>query len=79
MAVKDVVQLYVTGSQIFGNYGNPSEFRLGGSWVLHERARAPPQRRVTSTWITVRSAITAYPMPVGANGNIFHINLEMNF
>ena len=22
---------------------------------------------------------TAYPMPVGANGNIFHINLEMNF
>jgi hypothetical protein len=22
---------------------------------------------------------TAYPMPVGANGPIFHINLEMNF
>jgi hypothetical protein len=22
---------------------------------------------------------TAYPMPVGANGSIFHINLEMNF
>ena len=22
---------------------------------------------------------TAYPMPVGANGDIFHINLEMNF
>jgi hypothetical protein len=22
---------------------------------------------------------TAYPMPVGASGSIFHINLEMNF
>ena len=22
---------------------------------------------------------TAYPMPVGATGNILHINLEMNF
>ena len=22
---------------------------------------------------------TAYPMPVGANGNVFHANLELNF
>jgi hypothetical protein len=22
---------------------------------------------------------TAYPMPVGANGNLFHLNFEMNF
>ena len=22
---------------------------------------------------------TAYPMPVGASGNVFHVNLELNF
>jgi len=22
---------------------------------------------------------TAYPMPVGAKGNVFHLNLELNF
>ena len=31
------------------------------------------------TWITRRSGYTAYPMPVGAKGNVFHANLELNF
>ena len=38
--------------------------------------------RVNTEWIHVNHSpvgYTAYPMPVGANGNIFHINLEMSF
>ena len=38
--------------------------------------------RLNGEWIYVRKSpvgYTAYPMPVGANGNVFHINLEMNF
>ena len=78
MAVKDILQLYLSGSQIFGNYGNPSEFRLGGNWYFTKQRGL----RVNGEYIHVNHSpvgYTAYPMPVGANGNIFHINLEMNF
>jgi len=78
MAVKDILQLYLSGSQIFGNYGKPSEFRLGGNWYFTKQRGL----RVNGEFIHVNHSpvgYTAYPMPVGANGNIFHINLEMNF
>ena len=79
MAVKDVLQLYMTGSQIFGDYGpDPSEVRVGGSWYfMKERGL-----RLNGEFIHVNHSpvgYTAYPFPVGANGNIIHVNLEMNF
>jgi Protein of unknown function (DUF3011) len=78
MAVKDVLQLYLSGSQIFGDYGDPSEVRVGGNWYfMKERGL-----RLNTEYIHVNQSpvgYTAYPMPVGANGNIFHVNLEMNF
>jgi len=78
MAIKDVLQLYVTGSQVFGDYGKPSEVRIGESWYFtHQRGL-----RLNAEFIEVHHSpvgYTAYPMPVGANGPIFHINLEMNF
>jgi hypothetical protein len=75
MAIKDVLQLYVSGSQIFGD---PSEFRIGESWYFTKERGL----RLNGEFIHVnRSPVgyTAYPMPVGAKGPIFHINLEMNF
>jgi hypothetical protein len=78
MAIKDVLQLYVSGSQIFGDFGNPSEFRIGESWYFTKERGL----RLNGEFIHVnRSPVgyTAYPMPVGAKGPIFHINLEMNF
>jgi hypothetical protein len=78
MAVKNVLQVYTTGSQIFGNYGNPSEFRLGASWYFTGQRGL----RLNGEYINVNHSpvgYTAYPMPVGANGGIFHLNLEMNF
>jgi hypothetical protein len=78
MAVKDVLQLYATGSQVFGDYGKPSEFRFGGNWYFM-RTRG---LRFNGEFIQVAHSpvgYTAYPMPVGANGPIFHFNMEMNF
>ena len=78
MAVKDVLQLYVSGSQIFGDYGDPSEIRFGENWYF----RKTRGLRLNGEFIHVNHSpvgYTAYPMPVGANGNIFHINLEMSF
>ena len=78
MAIKDVLQLYFSGSQIFGHYGNPSEVRVGENWYFTKQRGL----RLNGEFIHVNHSpvgYTAYPMPVGANGNIFHINLEMNF
>jgi hypothetical protein len=78
MAVKNVLQLYGSGSQVFGDYGKPSEFRIGANWYFaRERGL-----RLNGEFINVNHSpvgYTAYPMPVGANGPIFHVNLEMNF
>jgi hypothetical protein len=78
MAIKDKLQLYLSGSQIFGQYGDSSEVRVGENWYfVKERGL-----RLNAEYIHVNKSpvgYTAYPMPVGANGNIFHLNLEMNF
>src|SRR5262245_15107409 len=78
MAVPKILQAYLSGSQIFGQYGDSSEVRVGGNWYfMKERGL-----RINGEFIHVNKSpvgYTAYPMPVGANGNIFHLNLEMNF
>jgi hypothetical protein len=78
MVIKDVLQAYVSGSQIFGQYGDASEFLVGGNWYFVKQRGL----RLNGEFIHVNHSpvgYTAYPMPVGATGNIFHINLEMNF
>jgi len=78
MAIKDILQLYLSGSQIFGDYGKPSELRVGENYYFTKERGL----RFNVEFIHVNHSpvgYTAYPMPVGATGNIFHINLEMNF
>jgi DUF3011 family protein len=78
MAVPKIAQLYVGNSQVFGRYGDQWEVRGGGNWyVMKERGI-----RLNGEWLYAnRSPVgyTAYPYPVGAKGQVFHINLEMNF
>ena len=78
MVVQKKLQVYLSGAQIFGKYGDSSDVRVGGNWFfLKDR-----QVRLNAELIHVNKApvgYTAVPYPVGANGNIFHINLEMNF
>ena len=78
MAIKDVLQVYASGSQIFGRYGDASEIRVGQNWYFTGQRGL----RLNTEFIHVKHSpvgYTAYPMPVGASGPIFHVNLEMNF
>ncbi len=78
MAIQKILQVYLSWSQIFGGYGNPSEWRVGENWYfMKERGL-----RLNGEFMHVNHSpvgYTAYPYPVGARGNVFHINLEMNF
>jgi len=78
MAVQKTLQLYLSGSQIFGRYGNASELRAGGNWYFtNERGL-----RLNAEWIHLNHCpvgYTAVPYPVGGTGNLFHVNVELNF
>jgi hypothetical protein len=78
MVVPKSVQVYFGNSGIYGKYGDPWEVRGGLSWYPVKQRGF----RVNTELIHVDHSpvgYTAYPMPVGAKGNIFHANLELNF
>ena len=72
------LQVYLSGSEILGRYGDGSEVRAGFNWyVVKERGL-----RLNAEWIHLNNCpvgYTAVPYPVGGNGNVFHTNFEMNF
>jgi hypothetical protein len=78
MAIPRILQVYFSGSQIFGDYGDPWEVRGGANWyVMKERGL-----RLNGEWMYVKGSpvgYTAYPYPVGGRGTVFHINFELNF
>lgn len=78
MLVPRTLQAYVSRAQIFGRYGDASELRAGGNWYF-EGSRG---LRLNAEWIHLDKSpvgYTAVPYPVGGNGNLLHVNLEMNF
>ena len=78
MVIPKTLQAYVSGSQIFGDFGNASEIRFGANWYfVKERGL-----RVNAELIHLNNCpvgYTAVPYPDGGNGNVFHLDLEMNF
>jgi hypothetical protein len=78
MAVQKFVQVYLSGSQMFGMYGNPSEVRAGANWyVIGMRGL-----RLNAEWIYLVKCPVGYlavPYPVGGNGNLYSITFEMQF
>jgi hypothetical protein len=78
MPIPKTLQVYFGNSRIFGDYGDPWEVRYGASvYPVKERGF-----RVNAEVIHIDHSpvgYTAYPMPVGANGTVFHANLELNF
>ena len=78
MVIPKTLQVYVGGAQIFGNYGDTGELRAGGNWYfIKDRGL-----RLNAEWIHLNKSPVGYsavPYPVGGNGNLFHVNLEMNF
>jgi len=78
MVVRDVLQAYVGHSQILGDFGDASEFRAGMNWYVVKRRGL----RLNGEWIHLKDCpvgYTAVPYPVGGNGDVFHVNFEMNF
>jgi hypothetical protein len=78
MLLPRLLQLYAGVSEIRGDYGNASEWRLGMNY-FPKRMRG---LRVNGEWINLDDSpvgYTAVPYPVGGNGNVYHVNFELNF
>jgi hypothetical protein len=78
MAIQELLQVYVSGSQIFGQYGDPWDARVGANWYFMKQRGL----RVNGEYMYLRNCpvgYTAVPYPVGGNGSVFYLNLEMNF
>ena len=78
MLVPKRLQAYLSGSQIFGHYGDGSDLRVGANWYFTGQRGL----RVNLELIHLdRSPVgyTAVPYPVGGNGNVVHLDIEMNF
>ena len=78
MPVKDILQVYVSGSEILGDYGDGSDFRVGANWYpLKKRGL-----RVNAEWLHLHHCpvgYTAVPYPVGGNGDVYTAVAEMNW
>jgi hypothetical protein len=78
MLVPKLLQAYVGNSGIYGVYGDASEIRGGVNWYpVSQRGF-----RVNTELIHANDSpvgYTAYPLAVGSNGTVIHMNLELNF
>ncbi|HET8947075.1 MAG TPA: hypothetical protein VFQ07_08825, partial [Candidatus Polarisedimenticolia bacterium] len=78
MVVKDLLQLYVSGAEINGDFGDSTEVRAGLNWYpLKKRGL-----RGNAEWIRLNNCPVGYaavPYPVGGDGDVYHVSLEMNF
>jgi hypothetical protein len=78
MAIKDVLQVYAGGSSIRGVYGDGSEVRAGLNWYFMKQRGL----RLNTELLHLDDCpvgYTAVPYPVGGNGDVWHVNLELNF
>jgi hypothetical protein len=78
MAIPKALQIYLGGSTIFGQYGNPWDFRSGLNYF--------PFKNKVVRWNTEflflsHSPVgyTAVPFPVGGSGPVFHTSWELAF
>jgi hypothetical protein len=76
MVIPKTLQLYVSGSRIDGEFGNPWDARVGVNWL-------PLQNKVLrwnfETMYLDHSPVgaTAYPYAVGGTGIVFYTSFEM--
>jgi len=78
MVIPDYLQVYLSGSEILGHYGNASEIRGGVNWYFLGKRGL----RLNAEYLHLNHCpvgYTAVPYPVGGNGDVFHANAEMQF
>jgi len=78
MVIPAVLQGYVSGSKVYGEYGDPSDFRIGANWY--------PWKNHVVRWNAEylhlnRSPVGGLSLPyaVGGNGPVFYTSFEVNF
>jgi hypothetical protein len=79
MVLPKKLQFYTTYSQVFGEYGEPSEFRLGLNFFPFKKTNYV-RLNAQCTFLD-KSPVggLAYPYTVGGNGMVFNMDLEINF
>ena len=79
MVLPSRLQAYVGLSEIFGDdFGDASELRFGFNYF----PMAMRGLRLNGEWMILDNAplgYAAFPYPVGANGDVIHLNFEYNF
>jgi hypothetical protein len=78
MVIPRALQAYVGGARIRGVYGNSSEVRAGLNWYVVKTRGL----RVNTEWIHLNKSpvgYTAVPYAVGGNGDVVHVDFELNF
>ena len=76
MVIPKTLQVYVSGSRIDGEFGNPWDARIGVNWLpLHNKVI----RWNFETMYLDHSPVgaTAYPYAVGGTGTVFYTSFEM--
>jgi hypothetical protein len=78
MPISKTLQLYLSGSKIYGQYGNPYDIALGFNYFpLHRRDL---RLDVMGLWVKNSPVgYTAYPIPVGGNGFTFVSDFSLAF
>jgi hypothetical protein len=73
---------YVSGSKIFGEYGDPWDISVGLNWYPFTKPGYDRQVRINPEIMFVRNCPTgnsSVPYTVGSNGVIFLISTELSF
>jgi hypothetical protein len=78
MLVPEVLQLYVGGSKIFGQFGEPWDSRVGFNWFPFANGSFRWNNEIGFYAHSPVGGI-AYPYQVGGNGFLFQSNLELAF
>jgi hypothetical protein len=78
MVIPRTLQAYAGHSRIFGQYGNPWDFRAGTNWFPYKNKIL---RWNTEVLYLFKSPVgyTSVPFAVGGNGWVFHSSLELAF
>jgi len=78
MLIRDRLQFYLTGSQVFGQYGNPWDGTIGLNWYPFARRAIHINTQGTYLW---RSPVggSSYPYIVGGTGWFFNTDFIITF
>jgi hypothetical protein len=79
MLLPKTLQLYLSGSQIYGEYGDPYDVALGLNWFPYAGNK---KIRVNTEFLYLKDSPVGYtsvPFSIGGNGTVFTTHFELGF